>query len=96
MFILVSYDIGETEEKAGAKRLRKVAQACENYGQRVQYSVFECNVSDVEWTKLKLALLKVYDPVKDSLRFYHLGSNQGRIEHYGVKPSTDFEGALIV
>lgn len=96
MFILVSYDIGETGDKAGAKRLKKVAQACENYGQRVQYSVFECNVSDVEWTKLKLALLKTYDSNKDSLRFYHLGSSQARIEHYGAKPSTDFEGALIV
>ncbi|MDX1921186.1 MAG: CRISPR-associated endonuclease Cas2 [Candidatus Caenarcaniphilales bacterium] len=96
MFVLVSYDIGETEDKAGAKRLRRVAQACENFGQRVQFSVFECNVSDKEWTKLKLALLKHFDPEKDSLRFYFLGSNQGRIEHHGVKPSIDFEGELIV
>jgi len=96
MFVLVSYDIGESQDKAGAKRLRKIAQACENYGQRVQYSVFECNVSDIEWTKLKLLLLKIYDPKKDSLRFYYLGINQDRIEHYGTKPSTDFEGALIV
>ncbi len=96
MFILVSYDIGETIDKAGAKRLRKVAQACENYGQRVQYSVFECNVSEKEWTKLKLSLFKAFDPDKDSLRFYHLGSTQDRIEHHGVKPSTDFEGALII
>jgi CRISPR-associated protein Cas2 len=96
MFILVSYDVAETDTKAGAKRLRKVAQACENYGQRVQHSVFECNVSEKEWTSLKLQLLKTYDAQKDSLRFYNLGSTQDRIEHYGVKPSIDFEGALII
>ena len=96
MFIIISYDIGETGHKDGARRLRKVAQLCENYGQRVQYSVFECNVSNKEWTKLKIDLLKIYDKDKDSLRFYHLGSQVARIEHHGINPSIDFEGGLIV
>ena len=96
MFIIVSYDIGDTDKKEGAKRLRRVAQLCENYGQRVQYSVFECNVSEVEWTKLKLNLLKVYNKEKDSLRFYYLGKEHARMEHHGIKPSIDFEGELII
>ena len=97
MFIIVSYDIGETINKEGSKRLRRIAQLCENYGQRVQHSVFECNVSDKEWTKLKIDLLKEYDKNKDSLRFYYLGNNKSaRIEHHGINPSIDFEGGLII
>lgn len=95
MFVIVSYDIADSASKEGAKRLRKVAEACKNYGQRVQFSVFECNVNETQLTKLKQGLLKIYDPGKDSLRFYHLGSLADRIEHYGQKPSIDFEGPLI-
>lgn len=96
MFVVVSYDVGETDTPQGARRLRKVAKLCQSYGQRVQYSVFECNVGEKEWTILKLALLNAFDPVKDSLRFYHLGANDARIEHHGTKQSIDFEGTLII
>lgn len=96
MFVIVSYDVSETNTKEGARRLRTVAQICQDYGQRVQYSVFECNVSETEWAKLKTRLLSVYDQKKDSLRFYNLGLNKGRIEHFGVKASIDFEGPLIM
>ncbi|MDX1918632.1 MAG: CRISPR-associated endonuclease Cas2 [Candidatus Caenarcaniphilales bacterium] len=96
MFVVVSYDVAETDSKEGAKRLRKIAQACKNHGQRVQFSVFECNVNDTQLTKLKQSLLKIFDPLKDSLRFYNLGSSDARIEHYGQKPTIDFEEPLIL
>lgn len=96
MFIVVSYAVGETDNAAGAKRLRTVAKLCKNYGQRVQFSVFECNVGEKEWTALKLSLLKAIDPEKDSLRFYYLGHSNERIEHHGVKQSIDFDGTLII
>ena len=96
MFMVISYDVAETDTPQGAKRLRQIAKLCKNYGQRVQYSVFECHVGAKEWTKLKLDLLKAYDAHKDSLRFYHLGNEKHRIEHYGVKESIDYSGTLII
>lgn len=96
MFVVVSYDIGSTDTPAGARRLRRVAKLCQNFGQRVQYSVFECNVGDTQWTQLKTGLLEVIDVKLDSLRFYLLGNQPNRIEHYGVKQSLDFEGTLII
>ena len=96
MFVLVSYDVATTT-KEGKRRLRRVAQACLDYGQRVQNSVFECQVDPERWTRLKLRLLEEYDPAQDSLRFYFLGSNwRSRVEHFGAKPSIDLEGPLIV
>lgn len=95
MMVLVSYDVS-TVTKEGQKRLRKVAKTCLNFGQRVQNSVFECNVDPEAWTRLKLQLMDLYDPKEDSLRFYFLGSNwQQRVEHFGAKPATDLEGPLI-
>jgi len=96
MLVLVSYDV-KTTTKDGRARLRKVAKTCLNFGQRVQFSVFECLVDPEQWTRLKLRLMETYNPGEDSLRFYFLGANwHSRVEHYGVKPSTDLEGPLIV
>lgn len=96
MFVLVSYDVA-TDEGNGQRRLRRVARACKDYGQRVQYSVFECIVDPAQWTMLKERLISEIDPEKDSLRFYYLGSNyKHRVEHIGAKPSIEQEGPLIV
>ncbi len=75
--------------------MRRVAKACQNYGQRVQYSVFECDVDPAQWTKLRQQLIDEIDPEMDSLRFYFLGSNwKRRIEHVGAKKSIDFDEPL--
>ena len=94
LYLLISYDIGNTEERAGQRRLRRVARLCEDHGQRVQFSVFEVCLSKTKWTKLRLDLLAAIDPEQDSLRFYYLGEATRR-EHHGTKPSRDFEGPLI-
>jgi CRISPR-associated protein Cas2 len=96
MFVLICYDVS-TVTPAGRRRLRRVAQLCKNYGQRVQQSVFEVDVGPTEWAALRPALLDVLDPAEDSLRFYRLGADpSARAEHHGVKPSVDFQGPLIV
>ena len=95
MFVLVSYDVN-TEDREGRKRLRRIAKTCKNYGQRVQYSVFECLVDPTQWTLLRAKLVGEMDEEKDSLRFYFLGSNwRNRVEHVGAKPALDQEGPLI-
>jgi CRISPR-associated protein Cas2 len=95
VLVLVSYDVS-IEEK-GAKRLRRVAKACQNYGQRVQYSVFECVVDPAQWTVLRQNLIDEINPEIDSLRFYFLGSNwKRRVEHVGAKKSIDFDEPLIL
>lgn len=94
MLVLVSYDVS-TADKAGPRRLRRVAKACLDYGQRVQNSVFECAVDPEQWTRLKLRLVSEIDPGKDSLRFYFLGSGRHHIEHHGAKPTLDLEGPLL-
>ncbi|MDR0910926.1 MAG: CRISPR-associated endonuclease Cas2 [Spirochaetaceae bacterium] len=96
MMVLVSYDV-ETTTKGGQKRLRQVSKTCKNYGQRVQYSVFECVVEPAQWVLLKNQLESIIDAKKDSLRYYYLGANyRRRIEHVGAKPSYDVDDALIV
>ena len=96
MLVLVSYDVS-TVDQAGRRRLRRVAKACLNYGQRVQNSVFECLVDPAQWATLKQQLLDRYDSEQDSLRFYYLGSNwQRRVEHTGAKPTVDLEGLLLI
>ena len=96
MLVLVSYDVASAEA-GGARRLRKVAKLCQGYGQRVQYSVFECIVDPAQWAVLRERLIDAIDPEKDSLRFYFLGANwRRRIEHVGAKKSIDQEGPLIV
>jgi len=95
MMVLISYDVATTDQ-AGQRRLRRVAQVCKNYGQRVQYSVFECILDPVQWTRMRQRLADVIDPEQDSLRFYFLGTNwQKRVEHIGAKPGFDQEGPLI-
>jgi len=96
MMVLVSYDVA-TSEIGGARRLRRVARACQDYGQRVQYSVFEVEVDPAQWTQLKSRLLGEIDQEQDSLRFYFLGSNwQRRVEHVGAKAALDFNGPLVL
>jgi len=96
MLVVVSYDVS-TKEPAGRRRLRRVAKACLDFGQRVQNSVFECIVDPAQWTRLKLRLLDEIDPEKDSLRFYFLGSNfDNKVEHHGAKAVPDLQGPLVL
>jgi CRISPR-associated protein Cas2 len=96
MMVLVSYDV-RTSEPGGAKRLRRVAKVCRNFGQRVQFSVFECIVDPAQWTKIRQLLIDEIDMEADSLRFYFLGANwHNRVEHVGAKESVDQEGPLII
>ena len=93
--MLIAYDVN-TETSAGKRRLRRVARACLDYGQRVQNSVFECEVDPAQWTALRERLIKEIDAAKDSLRFYRLGSDgHRRVEHIGAKPTLDLDGPLI-
>ena len=94
MFILVSYDIGETDSKAGARRLRRIAKTCESYGQRVQFSVFEIKAPPSVWAKMRLKLLDLMDTDRDSLRFYYLAETT-RHEHHGTKAGINLSGPLL-
>jgi CRISPR-associated protein Cas2 len=96
MMVLVTYDVS-THTPEGRRRLRRVARACQDFGQRVQNSVFECLVDPAEWERLKHRLQEEIEPDEDSLRFYYLGKNwKERADHFGAKPSYDQEGPLIV
>ena len=95
MMVLVSYDVN-TRDSDGERRLRRVARACKDYGQRAQYSVFEIEVDPAQWVALKQRLTDLIDPAQDSLRFYYLGKNwQARVEHIGAKAVLDLNGPLI-
>ena len=93
MLILITYDVS-TVEKAGVRRLRRVAQACKDFGQRVQNSVFECRVEPKHWVQLRARLLTEIDEDEDSLRFYFLDAGIA-IEHYGAKKPVDLEEPLV-
>lgn len=96
MLVLVTYDVN-TQSDGGKKRLRQVARACEDWGQRVQFSVFEIEVDPAQWTKLRARLEGIIDAKTDSLRYYFLGANWTRkIEHVGAKPAADLNGPLII
>ncbi len=96
MLVVVSYDVSTITPK-GRRRLRRVAKTCQNYGQRVQFSVFECVVDPAQWTMFRQKLIDEINPEKDSLRFYFLGANwRRRVEHVGAKNIHDPEGPLIV
>ena len=96
MMVLITYDVN-TQDAYGNKRLRAVAKKCQSAGQRVQNSVFECDVDNSEYIKLKSDLLEIIDLEKDSLRIYLLGNNYShRIEHFGIKDSYDPQGFLMV
>lgn len=96
MMVLVSYDVS-TVDRAGQRRLSRMSKTLLDYGQRVQNSVFECEVDPAQWTALKQALCDILDPKQDSLRFYFLGSHwERRIEHIGAKKTVDLHGPLVV
>ncbi len=96
MFVLITYDVN-TEDYAGQKRLRQVARQCVNYGQRVQNSVFECQLDAAKLREVEAKLSRIIDKEKDSLRFYILGNAyENKVKHLGAKPSFDVTDALIV
>ena len=96
MLVLITYDVN-TEDAAGRRRLRKVAKECVNYGQRVQNSVFECNLDASKLALVRHKLEKLIDPTRDSLRFYNLGNNYtNKVLHIGIRPSYDAEDVLMV
>ncbi len=95
MLVVVSYDVN-TQDLAGRRRLRRIAKACQDYGQRVQYSVFECEVTPARWIELKARLLATINQSVDSLRLYNLGADgQRRIEHFGNREPLDLDGPLL-
>lgn len=96
MYILVTYDVDTISEK-GQKRLRQVARICKDYGQRVQNSVFECEVTEAQYVQLKSALENVMDKSLDSIRFYHLSKNESRhVVTVGKKTSYNVNDAIIL
>lgn len=95
MLILITYDVN-TQTLDGRKRLRKVAKECVNYGQRVQNSVFECQVDSTKYRQIKAILESIIDKEKDSLRFYNLGDQyKNKVDHIGAKESYDVTETLI-
>jgi len=95
MLMLITYDVS-TQDINGRRRLRRVARACLDLGQRVQNSVFECEVDPAQWAQLRARLVKEIDETKDSLRFYRLGADgKRRVEHIGAKPIVDLDGPLL-
>ena len=96
MLVLITYDVN-TVTAEGRKRLRQIAKTCTNYGQRVQNSVFECELDAAQLVMVKAKLIKIMDKDTDSLRFYSLGNNyKTKIEHYGAKQSFDVTEPLII
>ena len=96
MFVLVSYDVATTTSE-GRRRLSRMAKTCLDFGQRVQNSVFECQVDPTQWVRLKNRLLESVNAREDSLRFYFLGRNwRRRVEHHGRNVAIDMQGPLIV
>lgn len=95
MMMLVAYDVSTHGD--GPRRLRRVAKTCRDFGQRVQFSLFEIEVDPAQWTSLKARLEAIIDLEIDSLRYYSLGAEwRGRVEHVGAKPAVDLDGPLIV
>jgi CRISPR-associated protein Cas2 len=96
MLVLITYDVN-TETAAGRKRLRKIAKACQDYGQRVQNSVFECLLDAAQCRQLQAKLCSVIDTETDSLRFYYLGNQyEKKIEHFGAKSTYMPEDPMII
>ena len=96
MYILVTYDV-DTTDKSGQRRLRRVAKACLDYGQRVQNSVFECELTDVQFCILKERINEIIDHSLDSIRFYHLNRSENRrVEVMGVETAFNVNDAIII
>lgn len=96
MLVLVTYDVS-TETPEGRKRLNKVAKTCVAHGQRVQNSVFECNLDWSRFIALQNKLKSIINSAEDSLRFYNLGNSyKEKVVHIGIKPSIQLDADLIV
>ena len=96
MLILITYDVN-TESKEGKRRLRKVAKACVNHGQRVQNSVFECLLQEDQYVLFKHELEKLIDKNADSIRFYRLGNHyKSKVEHLGKQPEFLQDDILVI
>lgn len=95
MLMLITYDVS-TVDAAGRRRLRRVARRCLDFGQRVQNSVFECELDPARWAILRAELVAEIDATRDSLRFYRLGAQgRARVEHVGAKAALNLDGALV-
>lgn len=95
MKVVICYDVS-TQDPPGRKRLRKIAEACKDHGVRVQYSVFECEISPAQWVILKHQLLDLMDERTDSLRFYYINTQAAeKTEHHGVRAPLDLSGPLL-
>ena len=95
MRIIISYDVATTNS-LGKRRLRRVSKACQNFGVRVQFSVFECSLTQKEWLKLRASLLSIIQEDEDSLRFWFLGEDEAlKTEHHGVRKPIDLDGPLV-
>lgn len=96
MFVLITYDVA-TADKFGRRRLRQIARACLDWGKRVQFSVFECELSAAQWVQLRARILGLMDDSLDSVRFYILDQEiKHKIEHHGIREPIDLEGPLVV
>jgi CRISPR-associated protein Cas2 len=96
MWIVVCYDVS-TETPKGRKRLRRVAQVCKNYGQRVQKSVFECQVNEMKFEDLRRKLLREISKEEDNLRLYRLTEpRDDHVETHGLSRTIFFDEPLIV
>ena len=96
MLVLITYDVA-TKTDSGRRRLRKIARACQDWGTRVQFSVFECELTHAQWVELRHRILELMNPEEDSVRFYPLDEGlRRRIEHHGVREPVDLQGPLIV
>jgi CRISPR-associated protein Cas2 len=96
MLVMVAYDVN-TQEAPGRKRLRRISKACENFGKRVQRSIFECVVDKEQWVVLRSSLLRIMNKEEDSLRFYFLNEEaRNKIEHHGIAKPPDFEEPLLI
>jgi len=96
MWIIVAYDV-RTDEAKGRKRLRRVAQVCKDFGQRVQKSIFECQVDDMKFEELRRRLLREINDEEDNLRLYRLTEpREQHVETYGVSRTVFFDEPLIV
>lgn len=96
MLIIVTYDVS-TETKEGRRRLRRVAKVCESKGQRVQKSVFECQVDQMQYEELERRLLAEINQSEDNLRLYRLTEPAIlRVKEYGIFKAMDFKAPLVL
>lgn len=95
MKVVICYDVS-TQDTLGRRRLRKIAEACKDHGVRVQFSIFECDLSPAQWVKLRRRLLDLMDEQTDSLRFYFIDAQEAeKTEHHGIRAPLDLSGPLL-